>query len=153
MAYRLSPALEQATRANARRVGFLLVGFQVGVVVVFAVILTAFWYFQVSQHARFVLRSENNYQRRLDLRAPRGVILDRDGRVLAENRDTSNISLIRDQTEQLESSIATLSRVTGIDAQAVRETLERHRNVSPGVARSIATKAAWLAPGDGRDEQ
>ena len=129
MAYRLSPSVEQATRADARRAGFLLIGFQASVALVFAGVLTAFWYFQVSQHERFLLRSENNYQRQLDLRAPRGVILDRDGRVLVENRDTSNISLIRDQTEQIEDSIATLSRVTGVDVQAVRETLERHRNV------------------------
>ena len=142
LAYRLSPSLEQATRADARRVGFLLIGFQASVVLVFAGILTAFWYFQVSQHERFLLRSENNYQRQLDLRAPRGVILDRDGRVLAENRDTSNISLIRDQTEQLENSIATLSRVTGIDVQSVHDTLERHRNVSPSRPIAVVQNAS-----------
>ena len=131
MATRLAPSIEQASWADARRVRFLLITFQVGVGLLVAGVLVAFWYLQVSQHERFLLRSENNYRRQLELRAPRGVILDRDGRVLVENRDTSNISLIREQTERIEESISTLSRVTGVSSRAVRETLERHRHMPP----------------------
>ncbi len=136
------PSFAQAIHLDARRAGRLLVVFQAGVVLLFTGVLTAFWYFQVSQHERFLVRSENNYQREIDLRAPRGVILDRDGRVLVENRDTSNISLIRDQVDQLESSIATLSRVTGIDERTVRATLERHRNVPQSRPVAIVQNAS-----------
>ena len=136
MAYRTEPSIEQAAHIDTRRVACLLAVFQTVVVVAFAGILTAFWYFQVSQHERFLVRSENNNQRRLDLRAPRGVVFDRDGRVLVENRDALSISLVRDQVERLDQSIALLARVTGIEAQAVRETLERQRNVS--TSRPIA---------------
>ena len=142
MALRLRSSFTKNAHLDARRTGRLLIGLQVSVVLVFAGVLTAFWYFQVSQHERFLLRSENNYRRQLDLRAPRGIILDRDGRVLVENRDTSSISLVRDQVEQLESLVATLSRVTGVDAQAVRETLQRHRNVSPSRPIAVVQNAS-----------
>ena len=47
---------------------------------------SSFWYFQVVQHAKFEELAENNHQRTLALRAPRGVMFDRNGRVLVENR-------------------------------------------------------------------
>ena len=136
MAYKTESSFKHAARIDARRVARLVIAFQVAVVLAFTAILTAFWYFQVSQHEQFLVRSENNHQRQVELRAPRGVVFDRDGRVLVENRHALNISLVRDQVEQLDNSVAMLARVTGIEEQVVRETLERQRNVSP--SRPIA---------------
>jgi penicillin-binding protein 2 len=55
---------------------------RVAVVVVFAVLAACFWYFQVVQHQHFRELAQNNHLRTLALRAPRGTLLDRDGRVL-----------------------------------------------------------------------
>ena len=46
--------------------------------------------------------AENNHQRTLALRAPRGVLFDRDGRVLVENRHSFSISIVREHTKDLE---------------------------------------------------
>ena len=86
----------------------LLLAFYIGVVIVFLALGVTYWNFQVVQHARFSGRAENNYQQTLALRAPRGVVFDRDGRVLVENRYSLNISLVRERvTDQArESSLA-----------------------------------------------
>ena len=131
MAIKPSPSIEQALHLDAHRVARLLVVFQRVVALVFTAILVAFWYFQVSQHERFLARSENNHQRQLDLRAARGVVFDRTGRVLMANRDALNISLVREQVDQLDEVITTLSHVTGIDEREAREILKRNRNLPP----------------------
>ena len=105
----------------------LLALFQVAVALIFTVLLIAFWHFQVGEHARFLEMAENNHQRRIALRAPRGVVFDRDGQVLVENRYSLNISLVREQIEDLDRSIDMLADVTGIDDAAVRGVVERHR--------------------------
>ena len=64
---------------DTRNTGRLLAVFQSAVVLVFAALLFSFWHFHVGQHARFLEMAENNHQRRLSLRAPRGVVFDRDG--------------------------------------------------------------------------
>ena len=74
---------------------------QAGVAVVFASLALAFWYLQVVQHVHFNELAENNHQRLLSLRAPRGVLYDRDGKVLVENRDSMNISVVCRQTTSL----------------------------------------------------
>src|SRR6478735_4518119 len=67
----------------------------------FAALAVGFWIFQIAQHEKFLEIAENNRTRRLPLPAPRGVLLDRDGKVLVENQNTFNIALIREQTKNI----------------------------------------------------
>lgn len=112
-----------------RRVQHLRVAvLRVGVVAVFSVLAFSFWSFQVAQHVRFLELAENNHQRALALRAPRGVLFDRDGRVLVENRYALHISLVREQTKDLDRSIRLLADTTQVDEQELRDILEHHRD-------------------------
>ena len=95
---------------------------------VFAALAVSFWFFQVAQHATFQQMAESNRQRTLGLRAPRGVIFDRHGKVLVENRYSLNISLIREQTEDLDLSLRLLADVANVDEQALWNVVERHRD-------------------------
>lgn len=124
-------AIERASWREARRLRFLLIGMEGAIIVVFSAILAAFWYFQVSQHARLLERAENNHQRRLHVRAARGVVFDRHGRVLVENRHALNISLIRENIEDLEGAIRRLARVTGVEEAPLHAVVARHRREPP----------------------
>ena len=115
--------------ADARQsVAFRLAVVQVGVALVFAALAVSFWVFQVAQHAKFEQMAEINHQRTLALRAPRGVIFDRHTKVLVENRYSLNISLIREQTEDLDQSLRLLAAVARIDEQVLWDVVDRHRD-------------------------
>ncbi len=94
---------------------------------VFALLAVGFWYFQVAQHGRFEEMAENNHQRTLPLRAPRGVLFDRNGRVMVENRHSFNLSLVREHSTDINRTIRLLSQVARLDEQQVRALVERHR--------------------------
>ena len=117
------------TSANRDTGTTLLLGFQVGVALVFGALVVTFWNFQVGQHARFSEMAENNHQRTLNLRAPRGVVFDRNGRVLVENRYSLNLSLVREQVSDLEQALVLLADVTGTDVDRLREAIEENRSV------------------------
>ncbi|MFP5380074.1 MAG: hypothetical protein ACLGHP_10070, partial [Vicinamibacteria bacterium] len=116
-----------ATAEDRRRLASRLVALRVGVLVAFALLAGSFWFVQIVQHAHFQEMAENNHQRTLALRAPRGVIYDRDGRILVENRHSFNISIVREHTRALDRTIRLLAEVTGADADRIRDTIERHR--------------------------
>ena len=97
------------------------------VVVAFCLLAVAFWYFQVIEHATYLRMAENNHVRRLALRAPRGVLFDRDGTLLVENREAFTISILREHSGRLDDTIRRLAAVTGVDEQQIRETMRRHR--------------------------
>jgi penicillin-binding protein 2 len=122
----MSDGFVPVERDNSRQ---LLLVFQIGAAVVFVVLAISFWNFQIGQHARFSEMAENNHQRTLPLRAPRGVVFDRDGRVLVENRYSLNISLVRERVEDLDEGLSLLARVTSIPLRSVYDVISRNPSV------------------------
>ncbi len=100
---------------------------QAAVAVVFVLLTGVFWYFQVVHHARFREMAENNHLRIMPMRAPRGVIVDRHGEVLVDNRRALMIAIVREQSRDLEATITRLSQVLQLDEGAVRAVVQRHR--------------------------
>jgi penicillin-binding protein 2 len=98
------------------------------VAVVFAGLAVAFWVFQIAQHQKFLEMAENNRLRKLPLPAPRGVLLDRNGKVLVENQSTLNIALVREQTKNVPEVLRTLAYATGVDEGQLREIVTRRRH-------------------------
>jgi hypothetical protein len=63
------------------------------------ILLVAFFRAQVIEHAEFALQSDDNRLNEVPLPAPRGMILDRNGQVIAENIPGYNVSILsRDPT-------------------------------------------------------
>jgi penicillin-binding protein 2 len=133
-----------AIAEDRRRLASRLSALQVSVSVAFALLAGGFWFLQIVQHAKFQEMAENNHQRTLGLRAPRGVIFDRTGRVLVENRNSFNISIVREHTKDLSRTIRVLAQVTGLEEQRVRETVDRHRR-EPTYRPIVIVQDATLA--------
>ncbi len=93
----------------------------------FAVLAIGFWVLQVVQHQQYDEMAENNHQRTIALRAPRGLVFDRDGHVLVENRNSYSISIVREHTKDLPGTIRRLSSVLGLEEAGVRAIVDRHR--------------------------
>src|SRR5436309_9728972 len=112
---------------DRRRVTIRLSILQYVVTVVFSVLAVGFWVLQVVQHAKFEEMAENNHQRTLALRAPRGLVLDRNEKILVENRDAYSISIDRERTKDLNRTLRLLSAVLGVDEKSLRTIVDRHR--------------------------
>ena len=119
-----TPALPPDDR---RTLSLRLSWVQAVVATAFAALAVAFWVFQVAQHQKFDEMAENNHRRRLPLPAPRGVLFDRNGKVLVENQNTFNIALVREQSGNIEETLRVLAAATGADEAKMRETVNRRR--------------------------
>ncbi len=117
---------------------------QVGAIAGFLLLAATFWFFQIIQHEQFREMAENNHQRELALRAPRGVLFDRNGRVLVENRPAFNVSIVRLKTTDLDRTIHMLSAVARVDEGTVREIVDRHRR-EPSYRPIVVIENATLA--------
>ncbi len=99
---------------------------------------------QIVQGQKYVEMAENNHQRTLALRAPRGVLFDRNGKVLVDNRHSFTISIVREHTKNLEHTIQKLSEVAGLDPAEVRQIVNRHRG-EPSYRPLVVVEDATLA--------
>lgn len=133
-----------AIAEDRRRLASRLSVLQVSVTVGFALLACGFWFLQVVQHAKYQEMAESNHQRTLGLRAPRGVIFDRTGRVLVENRNSFNISIVREHTKDLSRTIRVLAEVAGLDERRIAEIVDRQRR-EPTYRPIVVVQDASLA--------
>jgi penicillin-binding protein 2 len=119
--------MNPGTFDNRRSVGLRLGALQYLIATIFLILAVAFWVLQVAEHQRFREMAENNHIRTLPLRAPRGVLFDRSGKVLVENRYSEKISLVREQISDLDETIRTLARVAGLNERDIQEAVNRRK--------------------------
>jgi penicillin-binding protein 2 len=97
------------------------------VAVGFAALAVAFWVFQIAQHQKFREIAENQYLQRLPLPAPRGMLFDRNGKVLVENTTTRNIVLMREQVKDLDRTLRDLAAAIGGDPAVYKDAVMRRK--------------------------
>jgi len=133
-----------AIQEDRRRITTRLTVLQVACVAVFAALSISFWFLQIVENARYEEMAQNNHQRTLALRAPRGVLYDRDGKVLVENRHSFSISIVREHTKDLDRTIRMLAEVAGLNIDDVRAVVARHRS-EPSYRPIVVVDDASLA--------
>src|SRR5262245_59508053 len=112
---------------DRRRIAARLTALQVCVIAVFAVLGFSFWFLQIVEGDSYVELAENNNQRTLALRAPRGVLYDRDMKVLVDNRHSFTVSIDRKNAHDIPRTIKVLSAIAGLDPQQVQQGVDRRR--------------------------
>lgn len=100
---------------------------------VFAVLLLAvlgyYWKVQILDTRKFQAMADANRMRNRAVAAPRGLILDRNGDILADNRASFKVSLIRENVKNFEASIASISGLLGIAPEELRSRIEKYKGV------------------------
>lgn len=112
---------------DRRSLALRLSAIQYLVAVAFSALAVGFWVFQVAQHQKFAELADNNHMRKLPLPAPRGVLFDRNGKVIVENQNTFEIALVREQSKNISETLRILAAATGANEAEMRETVNRRR--------------------------
>jgi penicillin-binding protein 2 len=94
---------------------------------VLVVITGAFFRTQIFGHGKYQLQSETNRLRPIPLPAPRGVIYDRNGHVMAENVPGYTVSLLPGPEANLRSTLARIASIANIDSAEIERVLQRAR--------------------------
>ena len=133
-----------AAHEDRRRITIRLSLLQYVITVVFSILAVSFWVLQVVEHAKFEEMAENNHQRTLALRAPRGIVFDRHLQPLVLNRRSYSISIVREHTKDLNRTVTMLASVLGMEESAVRQIVDRHRR-EPTYRPIVIVQDATLA--------
>ena len=108
------------------------------------VLLIGFWKLQVIDADKYSTMAERNRVRYIPVIAPRGRMLDRDGRVLVDNRPSFSVLLLRDDLAQVEKHLAGISDGLGIPIDDLQDQLKNTKNLpkfQPIVIKPDASQA------------
>src|SRR5713226_476256 len=109
-----------------------------------ALLLVGFGKLQVIDSDRYTQLAERNRVRTIPLIAPRGRMLDREGRVLVDNYPSFSVLLLRDDAQQVERSLPQVAEGLGIPLEDLQQQLESAKilpKFQPIVIKPEASKA------------
>ncbi|QEL10917.1 penicillin-binding protein 2 [Kushneria phosphatilytica] len=114
------------------------------VLVLIGVLAGRLVYLQIFEHDVFITRSDNNRIRVEPLPPNRGLIYDREHRILAENRPTYNLTMVREQASEVDQTLKRLIRILDLP-DAMYDTLQsrsrqRQRPFEPALLLSDLTE-------------
>ncbi|HEX7917755.1 MAG TPA: hypothetical protein VF454_00045, partial [Gemmatimonadales bacterium] len=93
----------------------------------FLVLAGAFFKTQILEHERYRLRSEDNRLRAIPLTPARGPILDRFGRIIAENVPGYSVKLLATDSTSLKDALDRLVQIVPVNSTNRAETMRRFK--------------------------
>ncbi len=124
---------EQDPLIAARIRGVLLVA-----LALFGLLLARLYWLQVVQYDRFRTLSENNRLRIRTVRAPRGQILDRNGRPIAETQASFDLICSPVDVTDLEGEIRLLEEIVDFEPEEILERIRAAKKTNPFSAVTVA---------------
>ncbi|MEE9256602.1 MAG: penicillin-binding protein 2, partial [bacterium] len=109
-------------------------------ILIFLGLFFRLWNLQIINGEKFRSLSENNRIAYRIVRSPRGLILDSAGRVLADNRPSFNVYLIKEDAVDLKTTIRRLAAATGQPHDELRKKVRRASPFRPFLIQSDADR-------------
>ncbi|MGO2414242.1 MAG: penicillin-binding protein 2 [Cobetia crustatorum] len=97
------------------------------VLVLACCLLARLFFLQVVEHDIYTTRSDKNRVRVEPLPPTRGLIYDRNGRLLAENRPNYNLTIVRERAVDLETTLERLVEILDLPPDEIEDFKERSR--------------------------
>jgi penicillin-binding protein 2 len=115
-----------------------------GIVLGILLLLLGFWKLQIVQSGHYSDLAEKNRVRSIPIIAPRGKILDRNGRVIVDNYPSFSILLLRDDPAQIQKDLPQITAGLNITPEYLKQQLEEAKiepKFQPVIVKPEATDA------------
>ena len=96
-----------------------IIGLSLGAFVMFFLLLSRLWYLQIIDTDNLLDQSESNRLRFVPVAAPRGAILDRNGKVLVSNTPSFSVAVIPQDVTDKDLLIGNLSRYLNLNRKEI----------------------------------
>ncbi|MDA8702576.1 penicillin-binding protein 2 [Pseudomonadales bacterium] len=94
------------------------------VVILFAILVARMLTLQVVEHETYQLRADNNRTQIQTLAPSRGMIYDRNGRLLADNQTSFSLAIVAERVEDIESLLSAIVEILSLNTQQLERIRE-----------------------------
>lgn len=91
------------------------------VVCLFAVLIWRMFTLQIVEHETYQLKADDNRTKIQTLAPSRGMIFDRNGRLLADNQTAFSLSVVTERAEDLDALIASIVEILSLDTAQIEQ--------------------------------
>jgi penicillin-binding protein 2 len=117
---------KQLSLEKMRVISFIFHGI---LILIFAALLFLFWNIQIINNIHFRSLAIKNIFQEIEIKAPRGIILDRNKTILAGNKLNFSLFFIPDNVKNQKKSINKASFITGISKKIIQARMTKYQNL------------------------
>jgi penicillin-binding protein 2 len=100
------------------------------VILIFSLLASRLWYLQITKGQKYTEFSQGNRIRLVPEPALRGIIYDRNGVILAENRPAYQLQLVREDTPDLESTLEKVSQALNLPFAELNDKIKANHDLA-----------------------
>jgi penicillin-binding protein 2 len=93
----------------------------------FVLLALRLWYLQIISGDRYDLLARKNRTRSIPIAAPRGTLYDRNGAILVDSRPAFNVSVLRQEVEDLDALLTSLAQRLDLPVEQLQQTWQSRR--------------------------
>src|SRR5512146_345967 len=108
---------------------FRLAGVQYAILGIFLLLAVGLWRLQILGNDYYASLAEKNKIREVPILAPRGKILDREGRIIVDNYPSFTALLLRDQSRDIDADVEKIAAGLHMSPDDVRERIRKFRHM------------------------
>lgn len=97
--------------------------------ILFVLLVLSFWKIQILDYKKYWRLSESNRTREVALASPRGLIRDRNGVILANNKASFRASIIRENCTDFDESSQKISRLLNLENKVLGERIKKYESL------------------------
>ena len=113
---------------NPEHIGIISIVTNVLLILLFIFLLFKFWDIQIIKHHQFKAMSQKNIYREIEVKSPRGMIVDRNQIIMAENKLNFSLFILKENISNLRQTIEKAVHVTGLEPQLVKKRVGKFKN-------------------------
>ncbi len=98
------------------------------VLIVFSILILKFFQLQVAQHNRYKTKANINSVRAESLSAPRGSIIDRNGKIIVDNAPTYVLMALPNVVNNIDSTISVICQLINLDSTLLSNNYKKYYN-------------------------
>lgn len=100
---------------------------------VFVIYISRLWYLQITRYEYYSRKARENILRILDIPAPRGLILDRKGKIVVDNVYSFSLMLTREYVRNWKDAESVITSYFGIEKRYLEKKLKKYRGVPDSI--------------------
>lgn len=98
-------------------------------IIILVLIILSFFRIQVLHHYYYKELSLKNITKKIEIFAPRGLILDRNGKIIVDNKNILSLSLKREFIKKKEEVYGKVSKIVSLDRNSIDKEIERKKHL------------------------
>lgn len=102
-----------------------LIGASICVLFVFAILFLRLFYLQIIKGEEFRLKSEKNAVRLKSIKSSRGLIFDRNKKLLVDNRPSFNLKIVLEDAGNVKETIAKVARLINVEPDELTDSIKK----------------------------